>query len=174
MTYDYRKAVLNDVKKVIRYYSDEISECNDLDEVKCCLIDELWDDDDVTGNGSGMYVRTRKEAEENLSGNMELLVGAIEEWGDDSKTYKRALLEPETGDVMVRCYLLDESIEKALEDPNIRKFVRDTIRKKNATSKNRKPASEARQRCSMRRRTVPISSTKWSVARTRSWKPSMR
>ena len=142
MTYDYRKAVLNDVKKVIRYYSDEISECNDLDEVKCCLIDELWDDDDVTGNGSGMYVRTRKEAEENLSGNMELLVGAIEEWGDDSKTYERALLEPETGDVMVRCYLLDESIEKALEDPNIRKFVRDTIRKKNATSKNRKPASE--------------------------------
>ena len=142
MTYDYRKAVLNDVKKVIRYYSDEISECNDFDEVKCCLIDELWDDDDVTGNGSGMYVRTRKEAEENLSGNTELLVEAIKEWGDQVEDYKKALMEPETGDVMIRCYLLDESIDKALKDPTIRKFVQDTIRKKNATSKNRKPASE--------------------------------
>ena len=142
MTYDYEKAVLNDVKKVIRYYDCEISECSDLDEVRYCLMDELWSDDDVTGNGSGMYVRTRKEAEENLSGNMELLVEAIETWGDHVEDYKKALLEPETGDVMVRCYLLDESIEKALKDPNIRKFVQDTIRKKNATSKNRKPASE--------------------------------
>ena len=32
MTYDYRKAVLNDVKKVIRYYDDKISECEDLDK----------------------------------------------------------------------------------------------------------------------------------------------
>lgn len=142
MTYDYRKAVLNDVKKVIRYYDDEISECEDLDEVRCCLMDELWADDDVTGNGSGMYVHTRKEAEENLSGNTELLVEAIKEWGDQVEDYKKALMEPETGDVMIRCYLLDESIEKALEDPNIRKFVQDNIRKKNATSKNRKPASE--------------------------------
>lgn len=140
MTYDYRKAVLNDVKKVIRYYDDEISECNDLDEVRCCLADELWDDDDVTGNGSGMYVRTRKEAEENLGGNMELLVEVIKEWGDNVEDYKRALLEPETGDVMVRCYLLDEAIGEALEDPQIKKFVQDSIRKKNATSKNRKPA----------------------------------
>ena len=109
-------------------------------QVRYCLTDELWDDDDVTGNGSGMYVRTRKEAEENLSGNMELLVEAIEDWGDQVESYKRALMEPETGDVMIRCYLLDESIENALKDPNIRKFVQDNIRKKNATSKNRKPA----------------------------------
>lgn len=109
--YDYYTAVYNDVED---YYNENEEQYKGLDRDD--LIEKLNDDcfteDSVTGNASGSYTFNRYEAEENLCHNTGLLAEACEEFGGDCA----ALLdEPETADVTIRCYLLNQVIADFVE-----------------------------------------------------------
>ena len=116
--YDYRNAVLEDVKQYIEDECDP-EEMKELgrDRFEQELYDTLWCHDSVTGNGSGSYTFNTWQAEENLAHNWSLMVEAAEEFGmeepviDDGWRYG-----PEYWDVTIRCYLLAEAIARALDD----------------------------------------------------------
>ena len=118
MEYNYRETVKNDVieqvkdgykENSLRIYKEEGREA--LEEY---LNDELWVDDQVTGNASGSYTFNTWEAEENLCHNMSLLEEACDEFGQDvGEAVKRGA---EYCDVTIRCYLLGVAISEAIDE----------------------------------------------------------
>lgn len=118
MEYDYREAVRNDVieqvkdgykENSLRLYKEE-----GRDALEEYLNDELWIDDQVTGNGSGSYTFNTWEAEENLCHNMDLLAEACDEFGQDiGEAVKHGA---EYCDVTIRCYLLGSAIAEAIDE----------------------------------------------------------
>ena len=113
--YDYRKIMLEDVLEAIRdsYTEEEIREnLEDRDAFAEMLNDELWIDDAVTGNASGSYFCNAHKAAEALMFNLDLLAEAVEEFGGDMDVLKDGA---EACDVTIRCYLLYEAIDKALD-----------------------------------------------------------
>lgn len=118
MEYDYRETVRNDVieqvkdgykENSLRIYKEEGREV--LEEY---LNNELWVDDQVTGNASGSYTFNTWEAEENLCHNMNLLEEACDEFGQDvGEAVKRGA---EYCDVTIRCYLLGSAISEAIDE----------------------------------------------------------
>lgn len=142
MTYDYRRAMVQDIKDVIEDY--DYSDCSDLDDAYEKLNDDLWINDSVTGNGSGSYTFSSEKAREYVAGNEELLVDAMEEFGSGPDQYKEALTNPEYADVTIRCYLLNEMIGIALEDPKVRRYIQSQIDGSNA-SPNRKPGTKSKK-----------------------------
>ena len=116
--YDYRNAVLEDVKQYIENECDP-EEMKELgrDRFEQELYDTLWCDDSVTGNGSGSYTFNAWQAEENLAHNWSLMVEAAEEFGMEEPVIEDGWLHgPEYWDVTIRCYLLAEAIARALDD----------------------------------------------------------
>lgn len=111
--YDYREAVLNDVKEYIESNIDLDEWKENRDELEDRLNDELWTADGVTGNGSGSYTFSAWDAEENLCHNLDLLAEAVSEFGGD---FGETLESPESADVTIRCYLLGQAIAEALDD----------------------------------------------------------
>ena len=63
---DYIDAVAEDAKQVINWgqYDHLIEGAEDVDETTDDVIDSLWTDDAVTGNGSGSYTFCRDTAAE--------------------------------------------------------------------------------------------------------------
>ena len=118
MEYNYRETVRDDVieqvkdgykENSLRLYKEEGREA--LEEY---LNEELWIDDQVTGNGSGSYTFNTWEAEENLCHNMDLLAEACDEFGQDiGEAVKRGA---EYCDVTIRCYLLGSAISEAIDE----------------------------------------------------------
>lgn len=111
--YDYRKAVKEDV---IQYILDNnISlESDDKRELVEKLESEMWDCDEITGNASGSYTFNIWQAEENLCHNWDLLLEALEIFGEESTNIleKRA----EWCDLTIRCYLLFDVISEVVEE----------------------------------------------------------
>lgn len=112
MYYDYYEEVKKDV---IDYIEDNI----DLDEFESrealqdYLYDELFTEDSVTGNGCGSYTRNWRKAWEYVGENLDLLGDALEEFGDT----KHILMNgAEACDVTIRCYVLAECIDNALDE----------------------------------------------------------
>lgn len=118
MEYDYRETVRDDVieqvkdgykENSLRLYKEEGREA--LEEY---LNEELWVDDQVTGNASGSYTFSTWQAEENLCHNMDLLEEACDEFGQDvGEAVKRGA---EYCDVTIRCYLLGSAISEAIDE----------------------------------------------------------
>ena len=110
--YDYLEAVTNDVRD---YISNEIDfkDFDSLDELRDHLNDVLWTCDSVTGNGSGSYTFNAYYAEEYLCHNWDLLEEACNEFGCLDEAISKG---PEYCDVTIRCYLLGQAIEAALEE----------------------------------------------------------
>jgi hypothetical protein len=80
------------------------------------LNDDCFVADSVTGNASGSYYCNAYKAQEAVSNNIDILVAALEEFGDDPDSYKQALKSPEFADVTIRCYLLSEVVARVLDD----------------------------------------------------------
>ena len=118
MEYDYREVVKEDVieqvkdgykENSLRIYKEE-----GRDALEEYLNDELWVDDQVTGNASGSYTFNTWKAEENLCHNMSLLEEACDEFGQDvGEAVKRGA---EYCDVTIRCYLLGGAISEAIDE----------------------------------------------------------
>lgn len=88
----------------------------DRDALEEKLNDDCFIDDSVTGNASGSYYYSRYKAAEKVHSNIDLLIEAIECFGDEAEDYKRALQDPEYADVTIRCYYLGEVIARVLDD----------------------------------------------------------
>ena len=116
-TYDYLAEMIDDIKNVFDDYDWEYEDRDDLEQQ---MNDDLWDADSVTGNGSGSYWLDREKARDAIRGNEDLLIEAIEEFGNSTDDYKKALTEPEWADVTIRCYLLGQAIGQVLDDMGIR------------------------------------------------------
>lgn len=110
MEYNYLENEIEDIKEYIEsnYDKEEIEELDSND-----LYDLLWTEDSVTGNGSGSYTFNTWKAEEYICHNMDLVQEAYEYFGYEG-------IPKDTGaeamDVTIRCYLLGQAIEKALEE----------------------------------------------------------
>lgn len=110
--YDYLKEMVDDIIDRFDEYDFEYDDRAELEEQ---MNDDLWVDDNVTGNGSGSYWMNREKARDAVRGNEDLLIKAIEEFGNSTGDYKKALTEPEWADVTIRCYLLGQAISEALD-----------------------------------------------------------
>ena len=106
--YDYYEAVKEDIWEWLDDNKNYISSY-DYDD----LYDRLWGADSVTGNGSGSYTFSEYQAEQNLVGNKELLIEALEEFGG---SFEEALRSSEYADVTIRCYLLGGCLSEVLEE----------------------------------------------------------
>ena len=109
--YDYREHVSEDVRDYIskHYTREELKELADnLEDLGKKLHDKMWMADSVTGNESGSYTCNEWQAEENLCHNLDLVqeVGFVFGGLD--------LTSPESCDVAIRCYYLEECISEVL------------------------------------------------------------
>lgn len=113
MKYNYLENVTADAKQAIlenlNYW-----DFTDREELEEIANDELWVDDSVTGNASGSYTFSTWQAEENLCHNMDELEEACNEFGQDiGEAVKQGA---EYCDVTIRCYLLGQAINAALDE----------------------------------------------------------
>lgn len=114
MKYHYRRNIYEDIKNWLIEnidYNELITKKWDPD-IEDELYEQMWADDSVTGNGSGSYTMNRWIAEEFLCHNLDLLEEALNEYEWDIDK----LLDPETCDVIIRCYLLSECLSDVLWD----------------------------------------------------------
>ena len=113
--YDYMEHMTADVIDAIRdnYTPAEIRARldDDRDEFAQTINDDLWADDSVTGNASGSYYCNAYRAEEAIAHNWDLIADAIDEW-DCANILRKG---PEAIDVTIRCYLLSQAIDAALD-----------------------------------------------------------
>ena len=116
--YNYRNEVTRKVwQHVIYNYTDEELKQIGREELAEKLNDDLWADDDVTGNGSGSYFCSREKARECVTcdDNAEDYIREmVADFGMDAKTIADHLFDWEYWDVSIRCYLLGQCIEEAL------------------------------------------------------------
>lgn len=109
--YSYIEAIKDDVRDYIDANID-LTEYGNRQKLEESLYDELWVEDSVTGNASGSYTFSARDAEENLCGNWDLLAEALREFGGGNPLEMGA----EACDVTIRCYLLGECIAEVLEE----------------------------------------------------------
>lgn len=112
MYYDYYKEVTEDVIDYIDINIDltEFETRHDLYEY---LYDVLFVEDSVTGNASGSYTMNNRRAWEYVGDNLDLLGDALDEFGEARYTL---LQGAEACDVTIRCYVLAECIDNALDE----------------------------------------------------------
>ena len=124
MAYNYLEELKSDVKNYIKEASSDYMDCEDIDELRENLYDNLWDEDSVTGNGSGSYTFNREEAKKYVADNLDLMVDAYKEFDSIEKLVNN--LEDsdfETIDVTIRCYLLSQALDEVLDDGDFLKKV---------------------------------------------------
>jgi len=114
MQYDYRNAMKKDIADYIKENGIDLNQYDDRGKAYEALYDLLWTEDSVTGNGSCVYYIYTADAEAALSGNRDLLVEALEEFGNETESYKTAILNPSYADVVIRCYLLSSVLDEVL------------------------------------------------------------
>ena len=123
--YDYRRAIIDDLKDWIINNTDLIENGymeNRDDDLCNWIYDEVFDEDSVTGNGA-FYYGTEDFCSECLSGNFDILYKAAHEFCIDDEIniliqhYENKSLA-RYFDCTIRCYLLSECIEIALEELN--------------------------------------------------------
>lgn len=115
--YDYLRAVINDAKAAIEDLDEEEKKelaKLDKDEKKEYLYNLFWNSDRVTGNASGSYTFTAWKAEENLCHNGDLIEEMAGCFGYSLNDL--ANLGSEGVDVAIRCYVLPQAIDRALEE----------------------------------------------------------
>ena len=113
--YNYLEAVVCDVKEYIETVVD-INDFSDRDELFEYLYDDLFDSDLVTGNASGSYYCDAYKAEEALCHNWSLLFKALNEFDCNVSFLKQGA---EACDVIIRCYLLPEAINTAIDELDV-------------------------------------------------------
>lgn len=126
--YDYEEAVRDDIKDYIleNYDRNDLTDFDDEDDFKDCLIDILVDEDGITGNISGSYYCNSYKAQEALNGNMDLLRDACEELDLSNEEVGERFLDGdfEYFDCIVRCYIatctnvIEDAVDELLEENN--------------------------------------------------------
>ena len=114
--YDYRSELEKDIRAYIddNYDTREIPELLRETDFEERLYDELFIEDNVTGNASGSYYCNTWKAEEAICHNLELLGKALEAFGCEPDYLLTQ--GAEAADVTIRCYLLGEVLSDVLFD----------------------------------------------------------
>lgn len=120
MYYDYLEAMKEDIIEHLHesFTQEEIIEhLENREEWENELYDDLWCNDYVTGNASGSYTFNSWKAKEYVMDNGSLLREALEEFCVESDTIAEKFLDEEWEyfDVIIRCYLLGQAIDEALD-----------------------------------------------------------
>lgn len=121
MNYNYLEAMIEDITEWMEYNNFDLSEYTDIDEAHEYLHDELWDEDDVTGNGEMGYA-TKVDYENYLCHNWDALIDAVENFCIDANEIINLLEKHNVVailqycDTLIRLDTLDVAIETALED----------------------------------------------------------
>ena len=117
--YNYLENVTTDAKQAILEnlnYWDFIGR-EELEEI---ANDNLWADDSVTGNASGSYTFNREASKEYVTRSddgMDTLRDAVREFDCEHEAFSAFLEENwEYLDVTIRCYLLSQAINAALDE----------------------------------------------------------
>lgn len=118
--YSYMTDMIQAVENAIvqNYY---LEDREDIEEFIIRLNDDLWDDDSVTGNGSGSYTMNRAMALANIQGDPEAfdyIREAVEAFGTPAEEISKRFLSEdwEYFDVTIRCYLLSAAILAAVDN----------------------------------------------------------
>jgi hypothetical protein len=118
--YDYRAALVNDIKEYIKDNPQEWADPLETDDITEYWYDILWAEDCITGNGAYWYAK-EEECEEYISHNVDLAFEACQEFGIDMRSLAEAVVHGNAAryvDCTIRCYLLGECLEQALEELN--------------------------------------------------------
>ena len=114
--YNYYDAVAEDLIDLINSeFKGRLSEYSDLEEFRDAVNDYAWASNSVTGNASGSYTFSTWQAEENLCHNWDLLEEACAEFGTEFDPGRGA----EYYDVTIRCYVLGQVLDAAIEECGI-------------------------------------------------------
>ena len=117
--YDYRQALINDIKQYIQDNPYQLADPFITDNLEEYWYDILWAEDCITGNGGDWY-DTEEKCAEYICHNMDLIYEAAEEYGiDDMKTLRKYYESQSLAryfDCTIRCYLLGECLQQALEN----------------------------------------------------------
>lgn len=121
MGYNYIKSMVDDIKEYINenFTGEEIAErMVDRDEWEQELNDDLFCCDSVTGNASGSYTFNSWKSKEYVTDNTDLLKEALQEFCVEGEEIAERFLndEWEYFDVTIRCYLLGQAINEALDE----------------------------------------------------------
>lgn len=117
--YNYLENVTADAKQAILENMNDwnFTDREDLEEI---ANDNLWADDNVTGNGSGSYTFNREAAKEYVTRSddgMDTLRDAVREFDCEHEAFSAFLEEDwEYLDVTIRCYLLGQAISAAIDE----------------------------------------------------------
>ena len=117
MSYDYENVMREDIKKYLyeNYSKSELIENVGRDDFGDELYDNMFIDDSITGNASGSYTFSNRQAQEYVLDNKELLKEAYEEFGGDlGKDFVDDNFEKM--DVTIRCYILGNVLYEVLKD----------------------------------------------------------
>lgn len=112
--YTYHDEVFEDVLNWLEVENEKFFPqfYKDSFELVDALVDELWDNDSITGNASGSYWFSSWKAASALAHNYDLLAEAMKNFGYEAKI--DFIANYEINDVTIRCYLLRDSVEKAV------------------------------------------------------------
>lgn len=126
--YNYLEAVKDDVKTWLVDNSSQFEKIKDnnkidgvidWDSVKDDLNETLWNEDSITGNGSGSYTFNREKAREYvLSDGLQYLEDLVGEGWLTYESIGKAVTsyDFEGLDVSLRCYFLSQAIEEVITD----------------------------------------------------------
>ena len=117
MSYDYENVMREDIKNYLyeNYSKSELIENVGRDDFRDDLYDKMFTDDAITGNASGSYTFSNRQAQEYVLDNKDLLKEAYEEFGGDlGKDFIDDNFE--NMDVTIRCYILGTVLYEVLKD----------------------------------------------------------
>lgn len=121
----YIKEMYNDVTEWINDNCDITVENGNITtehgtrmEFEEWLIDRLYNQDSITGNGSGSYTCNSWEAEQHIRDEFDMFLDMVKDFDYSAEQVGTWFLneEWETMDVLVRCWLLPSVIAEVLDD----------------------------------------------------------
>lgn len=115
--YNYHDAMVEDITNVLNDYEYEYKGLT-RDTLEQRLNEDLWTDDNVTGNGSGSYTCDSVIAQEHLfdDPNSQIYISElIADFAISPDVIAEHLFDFEYWDVSIRCYLLPLVISDVLD-----------------------------------------------------------
>lgn len=107
MNYNYKAEIVEDIKSAVSYDPELEREEHESDDDYADRLYEALIVSGVTGNESGSYAYNSTEAMGFVADNWDLMAEAYDQMDPEAKI---ADFDPETADVIIRCYLLGEAI----------------------------------------------------------------
>lgn len=116
----YRESVRRDVLTWLNRHDDEKAEAfADREQYKIIVGDQLWANDEVTGNGpGGGYFHIQAAAKEKVFEDFDTVIEALNEFCYSAEQVGRKFLEKNYIwlDIAARCWVLGEAVNEAVDE----------------------------------------------------------